>query len=502
MTHKPSVIIIGGGIGGLFCGAILSKEGYKVTILEQHYKIGGGLHMFKREGVSFETGIHVVGHFQPGGILNRICAYLGIMDKLSIRDADDDCFELFQIGCDGSSYRYAKGAERFIETLSEYFPEEKENIARYIEAINAICNNSKMCNLEYEAFSMQMYSDDFTQSVGDFINSFTDNERLRSVLAFANPLYAGEQYKTPVYIHALITKMYVESAARFVGGSQQLADALAEIIRQSGGEVHTNCGVKHIEIANQEIDYIVTADGKQRRADRYISAIHPSTFLSLLDKSKLQRSYWNRIESIQNTYSAFTLYIIFKPETFPFLNHTGYYQDDYTMTWRHDEYTMETFPHGIMYITPPETMNDTWARKMIVNSIMTFDTVRQWENTTTGKRGKEYEDFKRNCEEAVLKKLEKVFPDVRSCIKSVYSATPLTIRDFYHQKEGSLYGFKKDCNNIIHSHLSARTKLGNLLLTGQNINWHGILGVSISSIITCAALTGMKELLDKINKHI
>ena len=115
---KQKVIIIGGGVGGLFTGAILSKEGYNVQIFEQHYKIGGGLHHFKREGVEFETGMHVIGTFQEGGVLNKICSYLGIMDKISVLPTDDDCFELFQIGSDQKTYRYAKGKERFIETLA------------------------------------------------------------------------------------------------------------------------------------------------------------------------------------------------------------------------------------------------------------------------------------------------------------------------------------------------------------------------------------------------
>jgi all-trans-retinol 13,14-reductase len=83
----------------------------------------------------------------------------------------------------------------------------------------------------------------------------------------------------------------------------------------------------------------------------------------------------------------------------------------------------------------------------------------------------------------------------------VYSASPLTIRDYYNQPEGSLYGVKKDCNNMALSHISVRTKLKNLLLTGQNINLHGILGVTLTAINTCAELVGMKYLLSEINKH-
>ena len=40
-------IIIGGGIGGLFIGAILSHEGIKVTVIEKNHNIGGGLQSFK-----------------------------------------------------------------------------------------------------------------------------------------------------------------------------------------------------------------------------------------------------------------------------------------------------------------------------------------------------------------------------------------------------------------------------------------------------------------------
>ena len=43
MVQQISVIIIGGGLGGLFTGAILSKNGVKVTIVEKNSSIGGGL---------------------------------------------------------------------------------------------------------------------------------------------------------------------------------------------------------------------------------------------------------------------------------------------------------------------------------------------------------------------------------------------------------------------------------------------------------------------------
>lgn len=38
---ENTVVIIGAGLGGLFTGAILSKEGFKVTLLEKNATIGG-----------------------------------------------------------------------------------------------------------------------------------------------------------------------------------------------------------------------------------------------------------------------------------------------------------------------------------------------------------------------------------------------------------------------------------------------------------------------------
>jgi all-trans-retinol 13,14-reductase len=498
MTRE--IIIIGGGIGGLFCGAFLSREGYSVKIFEQHHKIGGGLHQFEREGVSFETGMHLVGGFQEGGVLNRICSYLGVMDKLSIMPEDENCRELFHIARDGKKYIIPQGSGRFVEQLSSEFPEERENIERYIKAVYAICDETKLYNLEIPASSFQSHSGFILRSVGDFIDSFTKNERLRSVLAMGNPLYAGDRYKTPAYIHALITKLYMESAGRFAGGSRQLADALTEAITREGGAVYPGRGVTHIEIENKKIQYLITADGEKHRADRYISSIHPASLLELLDASKLQRSYRQRISSIPNTYSAFTLYIVFKPGAFPFFNYTYYYMEDYSMTWEQNAYTPDTWPKGLMFITPPVTGQGACAEKMIVNCIMNFETVKPWENTTSGKRGATYEAFKRRCEEKILCKLEEIYPNIRPCIKSVYSASPLTIRDYCKQKEGALYGMKKDCTNMALSHVSVRTKLENLLLTGQNISLHGILGVPLTAIVTCAELTGMEYLLNKINK--
>ena len=54
------VIVIGSGMGGLSCGALMAKYGSKTLVLESHIKCGGSAHTFTRvhngEKYSFEVG--------------------------------------------------------------------------------------------------------------------------------------------------------------------------------------------------------------------------------------------------------------------------------------------------------------------------------------------------------------------------------------------------------------------------------------------------------------
>ena len=54
-------VIIGSGIGALCTGAILSKAGKRVLILEQHDQAGGCCHTYLDKGYEFDVGIHYIG---------------------------------------------------------------------------------------------------------------------------------------------------------------------------------------------------------------------------------------------------------------------------------------------------------------------------------------------------------------------------------------------------------------------------------------------------------
>ena len=115
-NSKGRVIIVGSGLGGLVCGYILAKNGYRVTILEKHYQIGGCLQTFTRNGVKFDTGMHYIGSLEKGQILYTFFKYLDLLDNIKVVPLDRDGFDVFRIG--NNTYRYAYGPEHFIDTMA------------------------------------------------------------------------------------------------------------------------------------------------------------------------------------------------------------------------------------------------------------------------------------------------------------------------------------------------------------------------------------------------
>ena len=61
-------IVVGGGIAGLTGAALLSKEGYQVTLVEAHSQLGGCAGTFKRGSYTFDVGATQVAGLERGGI--------------------------------------------------------------------------------------------------------------------------------------------------------------------------------------------------------------------------------------------------------------------------------------------------------------------------------------------------------------------------------------------------------------------------------------------------
>lgn len=498
---KKTVVIIGAGLGGLFTGAILAKEGLQVTILEKNATIGGGLQSFRRFGEDFDTGMHVIGGMQADGNIRRICNYLGILDKVSILDVDDECTDLLYFAEDKAFYKIAKGKKGFVESLAAQFPHERENLKRYVDAIYKLTDQVDLLNLRPADGHLNLFvnSSDFMIAANDFIAKYITDSKLRSVLAYMNPLYGGRYNQTPAFVHAIISMLYINGASRFVGGSNHFADLLAQVITSHDGTILTHEEVNWIEVNNRHIDFIRTKQGSTYRGDYYISSIHPCTMFKFMDEKALPKSYRERLNSIPNAYSAFSLYIKMKEGTFPYFNYSEYYMTRYDDIWNFGN-TEKPWPLGFLIMTPPMKGQGKYSRKVLVTAPMNFEAVAKWTDTTVGHRGGDYIQWKQEHAKMLLSMIEDIHPGFSDSIEEMATSSPLTIRDFYSTKEGTLCGFSKDWQNIALSQVPVATKINNLLLTGQNINLHGFCGVPLTAINTCEAILGLNYVINKIHE--
>jgi len=143
------------------------------------------------------------------------------------------------ININGSNYNYAQGFDHFTETITSYFPEEKEGINKYVEKLKRIGmsltdilegrakpNNGVMASFEH-----------FYENTQQYLSSLTSNYRLQNVLAGLNSLYAGHPDTTPLYLHGIINHSLIESSWRMVDGGSQIADILSKGILEKEGKL-------------------------------------------------------------------------------------------------------------------------------------------------------------------------------------------------------------------------------------------------------------------------
>jgi len=492
---KYDIVIIGSGLGGLICGSILSKEGLSVCILEKHHQFGGNLQTFKRDGKTFDTGIHYVGGLGEGQNLHQYLKYAGIMDDLKIHKLDEKAFD--KINYKGKIYSYAQGFDNFIETLSIDFPSEISALKEYKKRIKDICNHFPLYNLRPN-LGLDNEHIYFEESVGNFIRSISTNETLQNILAGNNLLYAGDPVKTPIAIHALITNSLIEGAYRFENGSQQIADLLIETIKANGGTLMNNSEVQKLKVIDGKIESAILNNGEAIEADHFISAIHPSLTLKMTDSKLLRKSYRSRINELEETISVFSVYFSLKSNCFPYFNY-NYYHFNEDNVWSIPKYNPDKWPQEYLFLTLPTANTSKFAETATAMTYMKYEEVKQWENSSLGNRGIDYEEFKKHKAEILIDQIEKQFPGFRASIKNYYTSSPLTIKDYTGTKNGSMYGIVHDCNDPLRTRISPKTKIPNLLLSGQNVNIHGVLGVTIGSVLTCTELLGMEYLLEKIN---
>lgn len=506
IAMKYDAVIIGSGFGGLCSAYILAKEGMSVCVLEKNRQIGGSLQIYSREKSIFDTGVHYLGGLDEGQNLNRYFQYFNLMQELKLQKLDVDGYDLISFKDDDKIYPHAQGYENFVDKLSELFPHQREALKTYINKIKEVCAAFPIFNLSDEtkeimgAWFMEIDSK-------SYINSIFSDPKLQQVIGGSNMLYAGIEGKTPFYIHALVVNSYIESSYRCIDGSSQIAKIMSANIKKLGGVILNYCEASKFHFNGSEIESVELTNGEKIEGKLFISGIELSKTIDLVEGQQLRAAYKNRIKGLENTVSSFLVNVVMKHDSFPHLNHNLYHctQPD---IWTGANYTNETWPESVGVFGTTSSKNPNFTENFTAMAYMRYEECAQWADTKNiipnniNYRGEGYEEFKIEKAEKILDVLETRLPGLRSKIQSYTTASPITYRDYIGSKDGTLYGVIKDYKEPMRSFITPRTKISNLLLTGQSLNLHGIMGVTISAVVTCGEILGNSYIINKIKANL
>src|SRR5438045_1761207 len=72
------VVVVGGGVGGLTVGALLSARGLNICLFERQSQLGGCVARVEFSGYEFEPGMGLYSSFGSGGIYEELFSELPV----------------------------------------------------------------------------------------------------------------------------------------------------------------------------------------------------------------------------------------------------------------------------------------------------------------------------------------------------------------------------------------------------------------------------------------
>lgn len=484
---KYDVIIIGSGLGGLESAYILSRAGMSVLLLERGTQAGGCIQSYKRRGMAFDTGFHYVGGLDEGQSLHTVFNYLGLL-RLPWQRLDEH-FDRVTVG--NRTFAFAEGYDAFARTLAEDFPSERDALNKYVKLLE-YSGLQQFDALNPQAGEALQPSALFETGAYQYLTETFHDPLLINVLCGTSLKMELQKESLPLFTFAHAGGSFIESSWRLKGDGSQIVTSLTHDILSYGGKIICNAEVQELVEKNGKLVYAVCPDGEIYEGDIFISNVHPAVTCDLVKRSdKMKKVYRNRIHRLENTFGMFTVSLRIKPQTLRYFNYNRYvYKQPNVWTF----YLEDDPVSGVMISCRVPEDGSEYTQQVDLLTPMTWDKCEQWSHTTVGQRGNEYKLMKRRVADECVALAEQFIPGLRDMIADYYTSTPLTYRDYTHTPEGSAYGLRKDFRSPMMTILSPRTPIPNLLLTGQNLMLHGLHGVTMTSLFTCAEVLGKEQI--------
>jgi all-trans-retinol 13,14-reductase len=431
--NEYDVIVVGSGIGGLTCAALLSKRGYRVLVLEQHSQVGGYCSSFKRNGFVFNTGVENVSGLWEKGPINFLLKKLGLKkDQLFVRNKMKYIFK-------GKGIE-AGNLEEFKEILCNKFPDERKSIFSFFEDAQKAYEE---CYKDAEIYGTPLptelivkvfgerklldypgehphYYDWLNKTYEQKLNEYFKDEDLKALVCALLGYHGTKPEKTFANNALNACVSYFLYGGYFPkGGAQSFADSLKDVIKSYGGEVLVNHKVDKILIEDKKVKGVKVGDKTFRSPIVVSNANAQTTFTEHIGLENLDRDFIQYIKGLKMSPSCFMVFLGIDMDlsNYP------------TIINNMDEY------FGIVINSNADPGLAPKDKASI--SILTRADYREFPERGT----EEYSKMKREMAQMLIQKAEKVIPDLRKHIIVQDAATPKTLERYTSMPQGALYAF-------------------------------------------------------------
>ncbi|NVM04028.1 MAG: NAD(P)/FAD-dependent oxidoreductase [Candidatus Helarchaeota archaeon] len=473
------VIVVGSGLGGLSCAAILAKDGYKVAVFERHHTPGGYCTNFKRKEFEFDASIHQIAGCEPGGILHDILVEAGAENYVEFIKLDP----AFKIISNNYEFEVPGDKKEYIKRLCEMFPEETDGIRRYFSLNTKFFDFGKKFN-NLSGIKQVFYA---LRNMGTVISFLKHSKKtLQEVLDeyFTNPdlqeivsqlwgfLGLPPSQLSYVYFTVGITTYLEEGAFYPKGGSQKISDAFVRAMKENGGDLFLNSEVEEILIENKAVKGVKLKNGEIYKASVVVSnADGVVTFNKLIKSKDLPKKYIKKINNMVPSISAISAYLGLDIDIEKFgikhfdiminksINPDNYYKEIIDGI-KSESFVVSVYTNVDKSFAPPGKSGVT-----ILNLASWGDKKEnRWKLEPDGSRGEAYRKNKEMWLEWLVSRAETLIPELRNHIEVAEVATPVTYNRYTLNQGGALVGWASSREQSIRNRLPQKTPIKGLYL--------------------------------------
>ncbi len=523
-THLPEgkldTIVIGSGMGGMTCAALLAELGQRVAVLEQHYEPGGFTHTFRRKGFRWDVGVHAVGEVSEHSMTGRLLARLsrGQLEWASLGSVYDEFH-----WPDGFRIDFPDNPGQFKANLIEAFPDPDDvrAIERYFERVRAVSGAMKGYYVARtlpqglgraaDLLFARSAEREFSQTTADVLASLTNNERLRAVLVSQWAYYGSPPSRSSFAMQALVAKHFMWGGYYPVGGSREIARHLLHRVAAAGGWTTVRADVEQIVIEQGRAVGVRLRDGQELRADRIISAAGVWSTVTRMLPPEFARAAWaTSIAELSPAPAHVCLYLGFEGD----IRQAGASPANkwFYETWDTESEAWHVEPNHVgrapvLYCSFPslkDPQHDPGPHQRHTGEVVTFvpwSVFQPWLTTRWQRRGDDYEQFKQRLHDALLAQFLEHMPGLADKIVHAELSTPLTTEHFVRPHAGSIYGLEPTPRRFANRWLRPRSPIPGLFFAGSEVTTVGVLGAMMGGVLAAVAAepVGAARLLAEVS---